>query len=105
MFLMRNKKTIFLLRTLTKVLIKAYFVGTQKYLSNQILYKLPNCQGARWLSGKVLDWRPRGWGFKPHQPHCVVVLGQDTLINSSLVLTGSTQEDPFLFNCKLVDGT
>ena len=36
--------------------------------------------GAQWLSGRVLDSRPRGRGFEPHRPHCVVVLEQDTFI-------------------------
>ena len=36
--------------------------------------------GAQWLSGMVLDSRPRGHGFQPHRRHCVVVLEQDTLI-------------------------
>ena len=36
--------------------------------------------GAQWLSGRVLDSRPKGRGFKPHRRHCVVVLEQDTLI-------------------------
>ena len=39
-----------------------------------------NMEGAQWLSGRVLDLRPRGRGFKPHQCHCVVVLAQDTFI-------------------------
>ena len=33
--------------------------------------------GAQWLSGRVLDSRPKGHGF---EPHCVVVLEQDTFI-------------------------
>ena len=37
-------------------------------------------QGAQWLSGRVLDSRPRGRGFEPHRRHCVVVLEQDTFI-------------------------
>ena len=37
-------------------------------------------EGAQWLSGRVLDSRPRGCGFEPHQHHCVVVLEQDTFI-------------------------
>ena len=37
-------------------------------------------KGAQWLSGRVLDSRPRGSGFEPHQRHCVVVLEQDTFI-------------------------
>ena len=36
--------------------------------------------GAQWLSGIVLDSRPKGRGFKPHQCLCVVVLEQDTFI-------------------------
>ena len=37
-------------------------------------------KGAQWLSGRVLDSRPRTSGFEPHQRHCVVVLEQDTFI-------------------------
>ena len=37
-------------------------------------------QGAQWLSGRVLDSRPKGRGFEPHQRHCVVVFEQDTFI-------------------------
>ena len=36
--------------------------------------------GAQWLSGRVLDSRPRDRGFEPHHCHCVVVLEQDTFI-------------------------
>ena len=36
--------------------------------------------GAQWLSGWVLDSRPKGRGFEPHRRHCVVVLEQDTFI-------------------------
>ena len=39
-----------------------------------------DAQGAQWLSGRVLDSRPKGRGFEPHQCHCVVVLEQDTFI-------------------------
>ena len=37
-------------------------------------------EGAQWLSGRVLDSRPKGRGFEPHGRHCVVVLEQDTFI-------------------------
>ena len=37
-------------------------------------------EGAQWLSGRVLDLRPKGSGFEPHRRHCVVVLEQDTFI-------------------------
>ena len=36
--------------------------------------------GAQWLSGRVLDSRPRGRWSEPHGGHCVVVLEQDTFI-------------------------
>ena len=36
--------------------------------------------GAQWLSGRVLDSRPKGHRFEPHRRHCVVVLEQDTYI-------------------------
>ena len=41
---------------------------------------LRTAQGAWWLSGRVLDSRPKGRGFEPHRRHCVVVLEQDTFI-------------------------
>ena len=42
---------------------------------------LQSCSwGAQWLSGRVLDSRPKGRGFEPHRRHCVVVLEQDTFI-------------------------
>ena len=31
---------------------------------------------AQWLSGRVLDSRPRGRGCKPHQRHCIVSLSK-----------------------------
>ena len=37
-------------------------------------------EGAQWLSGRVLDSRPKGRGFEPHRRHCVVLLEQDTFI-------------------------
>ena len=40
--------------------------------------------GAQWLSGRVLDSRPKGRGFEPHPRHCVVSLSKN--INPSLVL-------------------
>ena len=39
-------------------------------------------KAAQWLSGRVLDSRPRGRLFKSHRHHCIhtVVLEQDTFI-------------------------
>ena len=42
--------------------------------------KIRDNLGAQWLSGRVLDSRPKGRGFEPHRRHCVVVLEQDTFI-------------------------
>ena len=35
--------------------------------------------GAQWLSGRVLDSRPKGRGFVPHRRHCVVSLSKTHL--------------------------
>ena len=40
--------------------------------------------GAQWLSGRVLDSRPKGRGFEPHRRHCVASLNKN--ISRSLVL-------------------
>ena len=38
-----------------------------------------NLEGAQWLSGRVLDSRPKGRGFEPHRRHCVVSLSKTHL--------------------------
>ena len=50
--------------------------------------------GAQWLSGRVLDSRPKGRGFEPHPRHCVVSLGKN--INPSLVLVQPRNTRPFI---------
>ena len=50
-------------------------------------------EGAQWLSGRVLDSRPRGRGFEPHRRHCVVSLSKN--INPSLVLVQPRKTRPF----------
>ena len=52
-------------------------------------------EGAQWLSGRVLDSRPRGRGFEPHRRHCVVVL-EKRHIYSSLVLVQPRKTRPCL---------
>ena len=47
---------------------------------------------AQWLSGRVLDSRPRGRGFKPQGRHFVVSLCKD--INPSLVLVQPRKTRP-----------
>ena len=51
-------------------------------------------KGAQWLSGRVLDSRPRGHGFEPHRSHCVVSLSKN--INPSLVLVQPRKTRPFI---------
>ena len=50
--------------------------------------------GAQWLSGRVLDSRPRGRGFEPHRRHCVVSLNKN--IKPSLVLVQPRKTRPFI---------
>ena len=50
--------------------------------------------GAQWLSGRVLDLRPRGRRFKPHRCHCVVSLSKN--INPRLVLVQPRKTCPFI---------
>ena len=58
-------------------------------------------EGAQWLSGRVLDSRPKGRGFEPHRRHCVVSLSKN--INPSLVLVQPRKIRPFI--TEIVDGT
>ena len=51
-------------------------------------------EGAQWLSGRVLDSRPKGRGFEPHRHHCVVSLSKN--INPSLVLVQPRKTRPFI---------
>ena len=57
---------------------------------------MTNCSlGAQWLSGRVLDSRPKGRGLEPHRRHCVVVLEQDTFY-PSLVLVQPRKTCPYI---------
>ena len=50
--------------------------------------------GAQWLSGRVLDLRPRGCGFEPRRHHWVVVMSEH--IYPSLVLVQPRMTCPCL---------
>ena len=50
--------------------------------------------GAQWLSGRVLDSRPRGRRFEPYRRHCLVSLSKK--INPSLVLVQPMKTGPFI---------
>ena len=58
---------------------------------HQFKYSL---KGAQWLSGRVLDSRPRGRGFEPHRRHCVVSLSKNII--PSLVLVQPRKTRPFI---------
>ena len=65
--------------------IMYFYMKTFVVVSTHIMYYYGEIKnnldwGAQWLSGRVLDSRPRGRGFEPHRRHCVVVLEQDTFI-------------------------
>ena len=50
--------------------------------------------GVQWLSGRVLDLRPKGRRFEPHRRHCVVSLSKN--INPSLVLVQPRKTRPYI---------
>ena len=56
--------------------------------------RLKTMSGAQWLSGRVLDSRPKGRGFEPHRRHCVVSLSRN--INPCLVLVQPRKIRPFI---------
>ena len=58
------------------------------------LYIIAGLSGAKLLSGRVLDSRPRGRGFEPHRRHCVVSLSKN--INPSLVLVQHRKTRPLI---------
>ena len=69
----------------------------RKYESD-FINKTIKCSNAllisEWLSGRVLDSRPKGRGFEPHRRHCVVSLSKN--INPSLVLVQPRKTRPFI---------
>ena len=64
-------------------------IKTQQYIQLNTGVK-----GAQWLSGRVLDSRPKGREFEPHRRHCVVSLSKN--INPSLVLVQPRKTCPFI---------
>ena len=63
------------------MLHKLAMLGYSYVMLEQHRYEpIQNALGAQWLSGRVLDSRPKGRGFEPHRHHCVVVLEQNTFI-------------------------
>ena len=59
-------------------------------------------EGAQWLSGRVLDSRPKSRGFEPHRRPWVVSLSKN--INPSLVLVQSRKTHHFITERLLMGG-
>ena len=81
MFWLRNKKK----KKKKNIFPNAWFLQVNThdpcdFILHLVRMVLGHKQGAQWLSGRVLDSRPKGRGFEPHRRHCVVVLEQDTFI-------------------------
>ena len=55
--------------------------------------------GALWLSGRVLDSRSKGFGFEPHQTHCVVSWARHFILRLVLV----NPKRPVQHDWKIVD--
>ena len=64
------------------------------FISSYLRHLQNTFKGAQWLSGRVLDSRPKGRGFEPHRRHCVVSLSKN--INPSLVLVQTRNTRPFI---------
>ena len=72
----------------------ALFAHTKIVSMTRTYHKVNHKLGAQWLSGRVLDSRPKGCGFEPHRRHCVVSLSKN--INPSLVLVQPRKTRPFI---------
>ena len=59
-----------------------------------MFFSIELMRGVQWLSGSVLDSRPRGRGFVPHQGHCIVSLSKN--INPNIVLVQPRKTRPFI---------
>ena len=71
--------------------LKQFFINVSYHI---LVASLTLMEGAQWLSGRVLDSRPRGRGFEPHRCHCVVSLSKN--IHPSLVLVQPRNTRPFI---------
>ena len=73
--------------------LKQFFINVSYHI-HVLVASLTLMEVAQWLSGRVLDSRPRGRGFEPHRRHCVVSLSKN--INPSLVLVQPRNTRPFI---------
>ena len=82
------------------ILIWTYVRHLSSLIKHTDLMKKPRVQSydlteeAQWLSGIVLDSRPKDLGFEPHRRHCVVSLSKN--INPSLILVQPRKTRPYI---------
>ena len=80
---------------ISRVLLLILCITTElSILLTSCSLRLKTMSGAQWLSGRVLDSRPKGRGFEPHRRHCVVSLSRN--INPCLVLVQPRKIRPFI---------
>ena len=53
---------------------------SQELKANYLDLIMYHSSGGQWLSGRMLDSRPRGREFKPHRRHCVVSLNKNIIV-------------------------
>ena len=82
------------LKEMTYILSAVLQHRDQSSLYNMPSHLTTGRKGAKWLSGRVLDSRPRGRRLEPHRRHCVVSLSKN--INPSLVLVQPRKTRPFI---------
>ena len=89
------------IKNLVSLHLHPYFIYVRNKGSGEST--LPQHQmGAQWLSGRVLDSRPKGRGVESHRRHCVVSLSKN--INPSLVLVQPRKTRPFITERLLMGG-
>ena len=71
----------------------SHILVSEKFVDVHIFPLEQTHMGAQWLSGRVLDSRPKGRRFDPHRHHCVVSLSKTH--NPSLVLVQPRKTCPY----------
>ena len=74
--------------------LHVYFISDEIVLKCVKTHDTRIPMGVQWLSGRVLDSRPRGHGLEPQRRHCVVSLSKN--INPSLELVRPRKTSPII---------
>ena len=78
------------------------FVSVDCLLPSPQFFSHVEMMEVQWLSGRVLDSRPKGCGFEPRRHHCIVSLSKN--INPSIVLVQPRKTHPFITKRLLMGG-